>query len=130
MSDNISDFITIIRNAYSAKKDTCTGKFSKLHLSIANILKQEGFIREVREIADERGHKQLELVLKYVDETPAITGIKRHSRPGRRVYYGHDDIPRVLGGLGTGILTTNKGILRDRDARRQKIGGEMICTVW
>lgn len=130
MSDNISDFITIIRNAYKAKKETCTGKYSKLHLSIAHILLQEGFIREVRESLDERGHKQIELVLKYVDETPALTGIQRHSKPGRRLYYGHDAIPRVLGGLGTGILTTNKGIMRDRDARRQKVGGEMLCTVW
>ncbi|MDX2110891.1 MAG: 30S ribosomal protein S8 [Verrucomicrobiota bacterium] len=129
MSDSISDFITIIRNAYAARKDACLGKYSKMHLRIALILKEEGYIRDVQEETN-NGHKCLKVTLKYVDDTPAITGLKRHSSPGRRLYYGSDSIPRVLGGLGIAILTTSKGVLKDRDARRDKVGGEMICSVW
>lgn len=130
MSDSISNFLTVIRNAYAARKETCTGRFSKLHLSIANILKEEGYIRDVEESKDERGHKQLLIHLKYVDEAPAIVGIRRISTPGRRLYFQAREIPRTLGGLGLGILTTSKGIMKDRDARRQNIGGELICSVW
>lgn len=130
MSDSISDFITIIRNAYAARKAECDGRHSKLHLRIAEILRDDGYIRDVQVLTGENGVKSLKIILKYVDEVPAITGLKRHSTPGRRSYYGYADIPRVLGGLGIGILTTSKGIMKDRDARREKVGGEMICTVW
>lgn len=130
MSDTISDFLTIIRNAYRARKDQCTAQYSKMHWSIAQILKQEGFIREVSESQDDRGHKIIEMTLKYVDEVPALTGIQRHSTPGRRLYYSYDRIPRVLGGLGVAILTTSKGVMNDRTARREKVGGEMVCSVW
>lgn len=130
MSDTISDFLTIIRNAYRAHKDQCSAQYSKMHWSIAQILKQEGFVREVREGQDANGHKNIEIELKYVDEVPALTGIQRHSTPGRRLYYSYDKIPRVLGGLGVAILTTSKGIMNDRSARKQKVGGEMVCTVW
>ena len=130
MSDTISDFITIIRNAYRARKPTCTGRSSKLHRSIARILKSEGYIRDVSKTTDSKGYPAISVTLKYVDEVPALTGIRRWSKPGRRLYYGHDEIPRVLGGLGVGILTTSQGIMPDREARRRKIGGEMICTVW
>ncbi len=130
MSDSISNFITIIRNASSARKPECTGKHSKLHLSIAQILKKEGYVREVTESTDSQGHPILSVTLKYVDEVPAVTGIRRWSKPGRRLYYKCNDIPRVLGGLGVGILTTSQGVLPDREARRQNLGGEMICTVW
>ncbi|MFP4281676.1 MAG: 30S ribosomal protein S8 [Opitutales bacterium] len=130
MSDNISDFLTIIRNAYSARKDTCTAKYSKLHRAIAEILKEEGYIRAVGEAEDDNGHKCLLIELKYVDDAPALSGIKRVSRPGRRLYYQSREIPRTLGGLGVGILTTSRGVLRDRDARQQNVGGELICSVW
>jgi small subunit ribosomal protein S8 len=130
MSDTISDFLTIIRNAYRAHKDQCSAQYSKMHWSIAQILKQEGFVREVREGQDANGHKNIEIELKYVDEVPALTGIQRHSTPGRRLYYSYDKIPRVLGGLGVAILTTSKGVMNDRTARKQKVGGEMVCTVW
>ncbi len=130
MSDSISDFITIIRNAYAARKAECDGRYSKLHLRIAEILRDDGYIRDVQVVTGDNGVKTLKIVLKYVDEVPAITGLKRHSTPGRRIYYSYSDIPRVLGGLGIGILTTSKGIMKDRDARREKVGGEMICTVW
>lgn len=130
MSDSISDFLTIIRNSYAAGQTLCHGKYSRIHLRIAQILKDEGYIREVEETTDGNGHKAIKMTLKYVDDVPAITGLMRHSSPGRRLYYGYEDIPRTLGGLGIGILTTSKGILRDRDARQEKVGGEMICTVW
>ncbi|NDV62657.1 30S ribosomal protein S8 [Puniceicoccales bacterium CK1056] len=129
MSDPISNFLTVIRNAYRANKETCDTRYSKIHLSIAEILKEEGYLRNVEKI-DEDGKQYIRLSLKYVDETPAVTGIKRVSTPGRRLYFQSRDIPRTLGGLGVGILTTSRGILKDRDARRQNVGGEMICAIW
>jgi small subunit ribosomal protein S8 len=130
MSDTISDFLTVIRNAYRARKETTQARYSKMHWSIAQILREEGYIRDVQESQDDNGHKAILITLKYVDEVPALTGIQRHSTSGRRLYYKHDSIPRVLGGLGVGILTTSRGVMKDRDARRQKVGGEMLCTVW
>lgn len=130
MSDTISDFLTIIRNGYRAHKETVEARYSKIHWSIAQILKEEGYLRDVQEGQDKNGHKNIVLNLKYVDDVPALTGIQRHSKPGRRAYYKHNDIPRVLGGLGIGILTTSRGVIKDREARRQKVGGEMVCSVW
>jgi small subunit ribosomal protein S8 len=130
MSDSISDFLTIIRNASRAGKEQCQGKWSKMHWNIANILKEEGYVSDVAEGQDKNGFKNIVVTLKYVDEKPVLTGLKRQSKPGRRLYYAHNEIPRVLGGLGVGILTTNRGVIRDRDARRQKVGGELVCTVW
>ena len=128
--DTIGDFLTIIRNASMAKKDICTAQLSKMRLSIAQILKKEGFISDYSEEENEKGFKQINLHLKYVNSVPAITGIERHSTPGRRLYYGVREIPRVLGGLGVAILTTSKGVMRARDAREQGVGGELICKVW
>jgi len=129
MSDPISNFLTIIRNGYRAGKETCDTRYSKIHLRIAEILKEEGFLRDVEKL-DEDGKLSIRLHLKYVDETPAMTGLKRVSTPGRRMYFQSRDIPRTLGGLGVGILTTSRGILKDRDARKQNVGGEMICAIW
>ncbi len=129
MSDPISDFLTVIRNAYRAEKDSCHTRYSKMHLSIAEILKDEGYIRSV-EKSEIDGKPCLLIGLKYVDDAPALTGIKRVSRPGRRMYFQSRDIPRTLGGLGVGILTTSRGVLKDRDARREKVGGELICAIW
>ena len=128
--DTIGDFLTIIRNASMAEKSECTAPLSKMRLSIAKILKQEGFILDYSEAEDAKGFKQISLKLKYVNNTPAITGIERHSTPGRRLYYGVREIPRVLGGLGVAILTTSKGVMRARDAREHGVGGELICNVW
>ena len=129
MSDPISDFLTIIRNAYRANKDSCDARYSKIHLRIAEILKEEGYLVSITQVQVE-GKPFLRLGLKYVNETPALTGIKRVSTPGRRLYYQSREIPRTLGGLGIGILTTSRGILKDRDARRENVGGEMICAIW
>ena len=128
--DTIGDFLTTIRNASMAKKDVCTAQISKMRLSIAQILKKEGFISDYSESVDEKGFKQISLHLKYVNNVPAITGIQRHSTPGRRLYYGATEIPRVLGGLGLAVVTTSKGVMRARDARQQGVGGELICKVW
>lgn len=130
MSDPISDFLTIIRNAYRAGKDDCEARYSKMHLRIAEILREEGYIADVKQDKSERGFPVLRLQLKYVDETPALTGIRRVSRPGCRMYYKAPEIPRTLGGLGVSILTTSKGVLKDRDARRENLGGEIICAIW
>lgn len=130
MSDPISDFLTRIRNASRAGREQCVAQYSKLRVNLLNILKAEGFIRGYEEGKDERGHKTLVVQLKYVEQTPAITGIQRVSTPGRRMYFKSTDIPRVLGGLGIAILTTSKGVMNDRDARRNKLGGELICNVW
>jgi small subunit ribosomal protein S8 len=128
--DTIGDFLTIIRNASSARKGTCTAQYSNMRIAIAAILKKEGYIYDFSESQDARGFKTITIKLKYVGNTPAITGIQRHSKPGRRLYYGCTEIPRVLGGLGVAILTTSKGVVRARDAREMGVGGEFVCKVW
>lgn len=97
---------------------------------IARILKEEGFVADYSDSKDDRGHKTLVVQLKYVNGEPSINGLERVSRPGLRLYSKSSDIPRVLNGLGLCILTTPKGMMKDRDARRQKLGGEMVCNVW
>lgn len=130
MTDPISDFLTHLRNASKAGLAQCVSPHSKLKESLANILKNEGFVRDVATGADERGHKTVVVTMKYVDSAPVITGIKRTSTPGRRLYSGYSEIPRVLNGLGISIISTSKGLMKDQDARRQKLGGELVCTVW
>lgn len=128
--DTIGDFLTIIRNSSSARKDVCVAQYSKMRAAISAILKQEGYIKNFTEGKDARGFKTLEITLKFAGTTPAITGLERHSKPGRRLYYGVDEIPRVLGGLGVAILTTSKGVIRAREARKLGVGGELVCKVW
>jgi small subunit ribosomal protein S8 len=130
MTDPISDFLTHLRNASKAGLAQCVSPHSKLKESLAGILKAEGYIRDVATGTDERGHKTLVITLKYVDSAPVITGIKRTSTPGRRIYSGYAELPRVLNGLGIAIISTSKGLMKDQDARRQKLGGELVCTVW
>ena len=130
MADSISDFLTVIRNASRARKEACTSKYANIYLKIGDILKQEGFIRDIEKTESESGRVVVRVTLKYVEDQPAITGLKRVSKPGRRLYYQHREIPRILGGIGVGILTTSKGLMNDREARRQQIGGELLCAVW
>jgi small subunit ribosomal protein S8 len=130
MTDPISDFLTHLRNASKAGLAQCVSPHSKLKESLANILKAEGFVRDVAAGTDENGHKTVVVTMKYVDNAPVLTGLKRSSTPGRRLYTGYADIPRVLNGLGIAIISTSKGLLKDQDARRQKLGGELVCTVW
>lgn len=128
--DTIGDFITIIRNASSARKNVCVAPFSKMRFAIASILKSEGYIREFSEEKNEKGFRVISVKMKYVGGKPAITDIQRHSTPGCRLYYGCNEIPRVLNGLGVAILTTSKGVIRARDAREKGVGGELVCKVW
>ena len=130
MTDPISDFLTHLRNASKAGLDQCVSPHSKLKESLATILKAEGFVRDVATGTDANGHKTVVVTMKYVDNVPVLTGLKRSSTPGRRLYTGYADIPRVLNGLGIAIISTSKGLLKDQDARRQKLGGELVCTVW
>ncbi|MBI2814525.1 MAG: 30S ribosomal protein S8 [Opitutae bacterium] len=130
MTDPISDFLTHLRNASKAGLAQCVSPHSKLKESLANILKSEGYVRDVATGTDERGHKTVIVTMKYVDSAPVITGLKRSSTPGRRLYAGYSEIPRVLNGLGLAIISTSKGLMKDQDARRHKLGGELVCTVW
>ena len=133
MTDPVADMLTRIRNASLARHEITLVPASKLKKHIAEILKLEGYIADVRDAEEAPGAagKQIAVVLKYGrDRKGAIDGIKRVSRPGRRVYVSHDSIPRVLSGLGISILSTSRGVMSDREARRQKVGGELLCEVW
>ena len=130
MTDPISDFLTRLRNASKARLEECHSPHSKLKEGIASILKNEGYISGYADASDEQGHKTLVVKMKYVDGSPAISGLDRASTPGRRLYFGYSDIPRVLNGLGISIISTSKGLMKDADCRRNKAGGELICNVW
>jgi len=129
-TDPISDFLTRIRNASRARLAACTAPHSKQKQAIAEILKQEGYVADVGEASDERGHKTVVVKLKYRDGQPSITGITRVSKPGRRVYTASTDVPKVLNGLGRSILSTSYGLMSGSMARRKNLGGEIICNVW
>ena len=131
MSDPIADMLTRIRNANTAKHDTVDVPASKMKPAIANILLDEGYIAKYDLVED--GHFQtIHITLKYgADKNEkVITGLKRISKPGLRVYANTEDIPRVLGGLGTAIISTNKGVVTDKEARKLGVGGEVLCFVW
>ena len=131
MSDPIADMLTRIRNANTAKHDTVDVPASKMKLAIANILLDEGYIAKYDLVED--GHFQtIHITLKYgADKNEkVITGLKRISKPGLRVYANTEDIPRVLGGLGTAIISTKKGVVTDKEARKLGVGGEVLCFVW
>ncbi len=130
MTDPISDFLTRLRNASKAGLAECVAPHSKLKEAIAGILKAEGYVSDVGTGTDAQGHKTLVVKMKYIDSAPVLTNLSRVSTPGRRLYYSYSEIPRVLNGLGIGILSTSKGVLKDGDCRREKVGGELICNVW
>ena len=131
MSDPIADMLTRIRNANTAKHGTVDVPSSKMKLAIADILVKEGYIASY-EIVDDGAFKNIHMTLKYgADKNEKIiTGIKRISKPGLRVYAGKDEIPRVLGGLGIAILSTNQGVITDKEARKLQVGGEVLAFVW
>ena len=128
--DTIGDFITVIRNAGRAGKTSCTYPYSNLRAGLAAILKERGFLEDCTESKAESGMKNLEINLKYVNGQHAIRGISRISTPGRRSYCGYREIPKILGGLGISILSTPQGIMDDKTARKNKLGGELLCSVW
>ena len=130
MQDPIGDMLTRIRNGgTSANKKDITMPASKLKLALANVLKREGYITDFREEGD-GVKKQLAVTLKYKNKTSVIEGIERISRPSCRIYCGSEDIPLVRDGFGIVILSTPKGVLSGRDAKAEKVGGEILCKVW
>jgi len=130
MTDPIADMLTRIRNASMVYHDSVDVPASNLKKELARILKQEGYIRDYRVINDGK-QGIVRLYLKYgANKQRVISGLKRISKPGRRVYARRDQIPRVLGGLGVAVLSTSKGVMTDREARQQGVGGEVICYVW
>jgi small subunit ribosomal protein S8 len=131
MSDPIADMLTRIRNGNTAKHDTVDIPASKMKLAIVDILKNEGYIKGYK-IVEEGSFKTIRVSLKYgVDKTEkVISGIKKISKPGLRVYASNQNLPKVLGGLGTAIISTNKGIITDKEARKLNVGGEVIAFIW
>jgi small subunit ribosomal protein S8 len=132
MTDPIADMITRIRNAVHARHQRVDVPVSRFKIEIARILEQEGYIAGFKLVeAGEHGPAVLRLSLKYGPRgETVISGLERVSRPGRRVYLGRDDVPKVMGGLGTNILTTSRGVMTGRDAVKAGVGGEVLCNIW
>jgi len=129
LTDPIADMLTRIRNSVRIKADKVDIPASRMKLDIAKILKEEGFIRAYK-ILKYKKQGILRLNLKYVDNESIITNLKRISKPGRRVYVGSKDVPRVMAGVGIAIMTTSRGLMTDESARRDNVGGEVLCHVW
>ncbi len=130
-NDPIADMLTRIRNANIAKHDTVDIPSSRMKLSIAEILLKEGYIKKY-DVVEDGGFKNIHITLKYGEDKndKIISGLKRISKPGLRVYAGKDELPRVLGGLGIAIVSTNIGVVTDKEARNAGVGGEVLCFVW
>ncbi len=129
LSDPVGDLLARIRNAYLARHDQVVVPHSKLKEAVVKILVDEGYL-DSYQVTGDKPKLSLELKLKYINNKPAITGIKRVSKPGRRLYAAVTDIPKTLGGYGITIVSTNKGVLTDKQARKASVGGELICQVW
>ncbi len=128
MQDTLADMLTRIRNGHMSEKQAVSMPSSKLKISVANVLKEEGYITDYSVEGDTK--PVLNVELKYFDGKPVIEEIKRVSRPGLRIYKGAADLPKVAGGLGVAIVSTSKGVMTDRAARAASVGGEVICTVF
>jgi small subunit ribosomal protein S8 len=130
MTDPISDMLIRIKNALMARHKTVVVPGSKLKIEIARILKEEGYIEDYR-VIEEKPQIKIEIVLKYDEKKrPVIAGIKRVSKPGRRIYRGYKELPKVLNGMGIAIISTSQGIMTDHEARKRRVGGEVICEIW
>lgn len=130
VTDPIADMLTCIRNANIANHEVTELPSSKIKAEIARVLKEEGYITNYEVVEPEAGKPRLRLTLKYANRRRVITNLKRVSKPGLRVYAGKSELPRVLGGLGIAILSTPKGLLTDKDCRKQGVGGEVLAFVW
>ncbi len=130
MTDPIADMLARIKNALMARHKTVIVPASKMKLEIARILKEEGYIEDFKYVKEgPQGH--IEIVLKYDEnKRPVIAGVKRVSKPGRRIYRGYRDLPKVLDGFGIAIISTSQGIMTDHEARKRKVGGEVLCEIW
>ena len=129
MTDPIADYLTRVRNALRARHKRVDVPASHLKRDLSRILTEQGFISGISEVP-ESSQGTLRIQLRYTDGKPAITGLRRISKPGRRVYLASEDIPRVLNGLGIAIVSTSRGVLTDRQAREQHVGGEVLCYIW
>ena len=129
VTDPISDFLTRIRNASKARKIKVEIPSSKMKAGLAEILKKNGYIYDYK-IDEDSKQNVISVLLKYSDGEPAINGLKRISKPGLRIYKKSDELPRVLNGLGTAVISTSKGLLTEKEARRQDAGGEVVCYIW
>lgn len=129
-SDPVADLLTRIRNGYRARLPRVSSPSSKLKLEVLRVLKAEGYVKDYT--VDEAGpRKVVSIELRYDEHRrPAVSSVQRVSKPGLRVYMGCEDLPRVRSGMGTLVLTTSKGVMTDREARKQKLGGEALCTIW
>ncbi|MBN2333661.1 MAG: 30S ribosomal protein S8 [Deltaproteobacteria bacterium] len=131
MNDLLADLLTRVRNAHMAKHESTDVIFSRMNQSIAEILKEEGYIKNVKVIKDGKTYGVLRLYLKYDDQgKPVISGLRRESKPGLRKYVGADQIPPILNGLGIAVLSTSKGVITGEQARKLNVGGEFLCSVW
>jgi small subunit ribosomal protein S8 len=129
VTDPIADLLARVRNGAQAQKIDIFVPYSKIKAEVVRILKDEGYITDYA-VDTEAAHPRIKITNKLVDRTSAITGLKRVSRPGLRRYVGADEIPRVLGGMGVAILSTSRGVLSGREAKKQKLGGELLAYVW
>lgn len=130
VTDPIADMLTCIRNANIANKDVTEFPSSKIKVEIARVLLNEGYLANVEAVTAEEGKPRLRLTLKYSGKRKVITNLKRVSKPGVRIYAGKNELPRVLGGLGIAILSTPRGVLTDKEARKAGVGGEVLAYVW
>lgn len=131
MTDPIADMLTRIRNGLTAEHETVTVPANKVKVEIARILKQEGYITDFAVTGETAKEKTITITLKYgPDNQKVITGLKRISKPGLRVYAQANNVPRVLNGLGTALISTSKGLMTDRDARKENLGGEVVAYIW
>lgn len=130
MNDTISDMLTRIRNALMVNKPEVVLPYSNFKMNLAKLLHTEGWLKDIQ-VGEENGFKNLTITLKY-DATgqPVISGIQRVSKPGQRIYSSRKTLPRVMGGIGTTIVSTSKGLMTDKNARKEKIGGEVVCQIW
>lgn len=129
MSDPIADMLTRIRNAQAMRKQTVSMPASKMKMAVAQVLKSEGYIEDVVAVDLDGAKRSLEVKLKYFEGLPVIERLQRYSRPGLRRYCGKSDLPTVLGGLGVAIVTTSRGVMTDKQARAEGVGGEVVCVV-
>ena len=129
VTDPIADFLTRVRDGVRAQQPEVLVPYSKIKAEIARVLKEEGYISDYS-VDTSGAHPRIKLINKLVDRSSAIAGLRRVSRPGLRRYVGADEIPRVLGGMGVAILSTSRGVVSGREARKQKLGGELLAYVW
>jgi small subunit ribosomal protein S8 len=127
--DTIGDFLTILRNAVRAHLDSFEAPASRMRIEISKILKNAGYVEDFDEVLDPCGHRRVRVTLRYVEGQSPLRSIARCSRPGRRVYCEAKKLPRVLNGLGIAIVSTSQGLMRDSEARRRRVGGEVLCKI-